>query len=118
MGVCCIVFRSTGPIALARRRSVSRSVGPSVRPTVNTCNSATNFRIFFKIGGNIPWVNISRYFFRFCKILNLKKINFNFKKFKSLFSQNLPDGSLSILAYSFLRMVFKDCKEVYTLKSL
>ena len=37
-------------------------------------NSPTNFRIFFKIGGNIPWVNITkRFFFRFCKILNLKK---------------------------------------------
>ena len=60
------VFRSTGPIAMARRRSVGRSV----RPSVNTCNSATDFRIFFKFGGNIPWVNMARPFFRFCKILN------------------------------------------------
>ena len=65
----CRLFRSTGPIAVARRRSVGRSVCLSV----NTCNSATNVRIFFKIGGNIPWVNITRRFFRFCKILNLKK---------------------------------------------
>ena len=66
----CII-RSTGPIAVARRRSVGRSVCLSV----NTCNSATNVRIFFKIGGNIPWVNITRRFFRFCKIFN-----FEFKK--------------------------------------
>ena len=102
-------------------RVVGRSVGRSVRPSVNTCNSATNVRIFFKFGGNIPWVNMARPFFRFCKILNfefLKKINFNFKKFKSSFSQNLPDRICSILAYSFLMMVLKHCKEVYTLKSL
>ena len=91
-----------------------RSVGPSV----NTCNSATDFRIFFKFGGNIPWVNMARPFFRFCKILNFLKINFNLKKFKSSFSQNLPDRICSILAYMFLRMVLKHCKEVYTLKSL
>ena len=59
-----------------------RVVGRSVRPSVNTCNSATNFRIFFKIGGNIPWVNISRPFFRFCKIFN-----FEFKKNKFQFKQ-------------------------------
>ena len=63
-----ILFRSTGPIAVARRRSVGRSVCLSV----NTCNSATNVRIFFKIGGNIPWVNITRRFFRFCKIFNFE----------------------------------------------
>ena len=34
----------------------------------NTCNSATN-DFFFKIGGNIPWENITRRFFR--KMLNL-----------------------------------------------
>ena len=75
------LFRSTGPIAVARRRSVGRSVGLSVN-TCNMCNSATNFRIFFKIGGNIPWVNISRPFFRFCKILNFEflKNKFQFKK--------------------------------------
>ena len=61
------IFRSTGPIAVARRRSVGLSV--------NTCNSATNVRIFVKIGGNIPCVNITRRFFRFCKIFN-----FEFKK--------------------------------------
>ena len=70
-----VIFRSTGPIAVARRRSVGRSVGRSVCPSVNICNSATNVRIFFKIGGNIPWVNITRRFFRFCKIFN-----FEFKK--------------------------------------
>ena len=42
-----------------------RSVRPSVRPPVNTCNSAINFRIFFKIGGNIPLVNITVFFFSF-----------------------------------------------------
>ena len=52
------LVRSTGPIAVARRRSVGRSVRPST-----PLNSATNVWIFFKIGGNIPWVNISR---RFC----------------------------------------------------
>ena len=57
------VFRSTGPIAVARRRSVCLSVCLSV----NTSNSATNVWIFFKIGGNIPWVNISRRFFHFKK---------------------------------------------------
>ena len=73
------IIRSTGPIAVARRRSVGRSVGRkvgrSVCPSVNICNLATNVRIVFKIGGNIPWVNITRRFFRFCKILN-----FEFKK--------------------------------------
>ena len=59
-------FMSTGPIAVARRRSVGRAV----RPSVNICNSATNVRIVFKIGGNIPWVNITSIFFRFCKICN------------------------------------------------
>ena len=66
------IIRFTGPIAVARRRSVCLSV--------NTCNSATNVWIFFKISENIPWENITRHFFRFCKILNLKKINFNLKK--------------------------------------
>ena len=63
-----VVFRSTGPIAVARRRSVGRSV----RPSVNICNSATYVRIFFKIGVNIPWVNITIRFFRFCKIFNFE----------------------------------------------
>ena len=63
-----IFVRSTGPIAVARRRSVGRSVCPSV----NICNSATYVRIFFKIGVNIPWVNITRRFFHFCKILNFE----------------------------------------------
>ena len=39
-------------------------------------------------------------------ILNLKKNNFNFKKFKSSFSQNLSNNFFSILAYSFLGMNF------------
>ena len=61
-------IRSTGPIAMARRRSVG--------PSGNTCNSATNVRIFFKIGGNIPWANITKPFFRFCKIFHFEfKIN-------------------------------------------
>ena len=101
------IFRSIyncGPIAVARRRSVGRSVCLSV----NTCNSATNVRIVFKIGGNIPWVNITRRFFRFCKIFNFefKKKKFNFKKFKSSFSQNLSNNFFSILTYSFLGMNF------------
>ena len=53
-----------------------------------------NFLIFFKIGGNIPWVNITiDVFFRFCKIFNFefkKKINL-----KVHFCQNLPDGIFS-----------------------
>ena len=59
-----------GPLDLLPWRVVGRSVRPSVRPSVNICNSATYVRIFFKIGVNIPWVNITRRFFRFCKILN------------------------------------------------
>ena len=66
---------SVVPIAMARRRSVGRSVGPSV----NTCNSATDFRIFFKFGGNIPWVNMARPFFRFCKILNFEFLKNKFQ---------------------------------------
>ena len=73
------LFRSTGPIAMARRRSVGPSVRPSVRPSVNTCNSATDFRIFFKFGGNIPWVNMARPFFRFCKILNFEFLKNKFQ---------------------------------------
>ena len=42
------------------------------------------------------------------------KINYNLTNFRSPFSQNLPDGIFSILAYSFLRMVFKDQRGVYT----
>ena len=80
----------SGHIAVARRRSV----GLSVCLSVNTCNLATNVLIFFKISGNI-----TRPFFRFCKILN-------FKKFKSSFSQNLSNNFFSILAYSFLGMKF------------
>ena len=78
------VIRSTGPIAVARRRSVGLSI--------NTCNSATNVWIFFKIGGNIPWENITRRFFRFCKILNFefKKNKFQFKIFlKFIFSKSV-----------------------------
>ena len=37
------LIRSTGPIAVARRRS-----GRSVCPSVNICNSATYVRIFFQ----------------------------------------------------------------------
>ena len=93
-----------GPLDLLPWRVVGRSVGPSV----NICNSATYVRIFFKIGVNIPWVNITRVFLIFVKfsILNLKKNNFNFKKFKSSFSQNLSNNFFSILAYSFLGMNF------------
>ena len=84
------------------------SVGRSVDLSVNTCNSATNVWIFFKIGGNIPWENITRPIFRCCKILNFEfKINkFQFKKFKSSFSQNLSNNFFSILVYSFLGMEF------------
>ena len=52
-----------GPLDLMPWRvgwSVGWSVGRSVSPSVNTCNSATNFWTFFKIGGDIPWVNMSR----------------------------------------------------------
>ena len=50
-------FTFLGPlIAVARRRSVC--------PSVYTYNSATYVGIFFKLGGNIPWVNISRSIFR------------------------------------------------------
>ena len=58
-----------GPLDLLPWRVVGRSVGRSVCPSVNICNSATYVRIFFKIGVNIPWVNITRRFFHFCKIL-------------------------------------------------
>ena len=57
-----------GPLDLLPWRVVGRSVGRSVCPSVNTSNSATNVWIIFKIGGNIPWVNISRRFFHFLKI--------------------------------------------------
>ena len=70
-----IFYEFLGPLDLLPWRVVGRSVGPSV----NTCNSATNFRIFFKIGGNIPWVNISRSFFRFCKILNFEFLKNKFQ---------------------------------------
>ena len=46
------LFRSTGPIAVARRRSV----GLSVCLSIYTYNSATYVGIFFKLSGNIPWV--------------------------------------------------------------
>ena len=58
-----------------------------IRLSVNTSNSATNVRIIFKIGGNIPWVNISKHYF----VLNFEFciIGFNLNKFKSLISQYL-----------------------------
>ena len=87
-----------GPLDLLPWRVVGRSV----------CLSVTRqpmFRFFSK-SGNIPGENIARYFFRFCKILNLKKINFNFKKFRSSFSQNLSNNFFSILTYNFLGMKF------------
>ena len=60
--------------------------------SVNTCNSATNVWIFFKIGGNIPWENITRRVFCFCKILSFefKKYKFQFKIFlKLIFSKSV-----------------------------
>ena len=85
---------------MARRRSVGRSVGLSVCLSVclsvNTCNSATNVRIFFKIGGNIPWVNITRRFFRFCKIFN-----FEFKKKIISIFKNLKVHFLKICQITF-----------------
>ena len=77
---------------MARRRSVGRSVCPSV----NICNSATNVRIFFKIGGNIPWVNITRRFFSFCKIFN-----FEFKKKIISILTNLKVNFLKICRITF-----------------
>ena len=50
--------------------------------TDNASTSVTRqpmFGFFFKIGGIIPWVNITRLFFRFCKIFN-----FEFKKKMSI----------------------------------
>ena len=110
-------------IYVARRRSVGRSVGRSVSRSVRPSTPVTRqpiFGSFSKLVGIFLgwiWLELVFVFVKFW-ILNLKKINFNLKKFKSLFSQNLPNRIFSILAYSFLRMVFKDCKEVYTLKSL
>ena len=80
--VLSILFRSTGPIAVARRRSVGRSVDLSVYLSVclsvclsvNICNSATYVRIFLKIGGNIPWVNITKSFFVFVQFWIFYKI--------------------------------------------
>ena len=103
-------FRSTGPIAVARRRSVC--------PSVNICNSATYVRIFFKIGVNIPWVNITRRFFHFCKILNFLLLFFNFKKFKSLISQYFLCIFSYILAYIFLRVIFINYEKMCARKLL
>ena len=81
-----------GPLDLLPWCVVGRSVGLSV----NTCNSATNVRIFFKIGGNIPWVNITRRFFRFCKIFN-----FEFKKKIISIFKNLKVHFLKICQITF-----------------
>ena len=76
-----VFFMFLGPLDLLPWRVVGRSVGRSVCPSVNTSNSATNVWIFFKIGGNIPWVNISRRFFHFKKksIFEFFIIFFSFK---------------------------------------
>ena len=70
------VFRSTGPIAVARRQSVGRSVGRSVCLFVNTSYMATNVRIFLNL------VGILQTFYSFCKfkILNFVNYFFNLKK--------------------------------------
>ena len=92
----------TEPTELKRLFSDSFDILPwrVVGPSVHICNSATNVRIVFKIGGNIPWVNITRLFFNFYKKM------FIFFKFKRLISQYLFYIFSSILAYIFLRVVF------------
>ena len=63
-----------GPLDLLPWRVVGRSVCLSVCLSTPVTRQPM-FGFFFKIGGNIPWVNITRCFFRFCKIFN-----FEFKK--------------------------------------
>ena len=60
-------FRSTGPIAVVRRRLVSLSI--------NTCNLATNVKIFFQTrgGGEYSLGEYLQIIYRFCKKINLKK---------------------------------------------
>ena len=79
-----------GPLDLLLWR-VGRSVGRSVCLSTPVTRQP-KFGFFFKIGGKILWENITRGFFRFYKILNLNKINFNLKKFESSFSQNLSNN--------------------------
>ena len=80
LSVCTYAQRFSPPFLGPLDLLPWRVVGRSVRPSVNTCNSATNFRIFLKFGGYIPWVNMTRHFIRFCKIFN-----FEFKKNKFQF---------------------------------
>ena len=89
----CALF---GPLDLLPWHVVGRSVGRSVCPSVNICNSATYVRIFFKIGVNIPWVNITRRFFNFCKIFN-----FEFKKKIIAILKNLKVHFLKICQITF-----------------
>ena len=121
VGVCgrAVYHLFLGPLDLLPWRVVGRSVRPSVRPSTPVTRQPIfgSFSNLVEIFLGWIWLDLFFIFVKFW-ILNLKKINFNLKIFKSSFSQNLPDRICSILAYMFLRMVLKHCKEVYTLKSL
>ena len=74
-------------------------VGRSVRPSVNTSNSAPLFGFFLKLVVIfLGWISLAFFF--------------NLRKFKSSISQYLFGIYFSILAYIFLRVVFMSYKEV------